>query len=156
MLIYQIPGRDTIELNYLVLDFNGTVAIDGQLIEGVKERLIALSKHIKLYIATADTHGNVRQACQDIPVQIHTFKSQAAAKEKLKLISQLGQDRCVCMGNGYNDLLMIQAAMLSIAVMEEEGLYSQCLLHADLVVKSILDGLDLLLKEDRLRASLRA
>lgn len=33
MLIYQIPGRDTIELNYLVLDFNGTVAIDGQLIE---------------------------------------------------------------------------------------------------------------------------
>ncbi len=39
MLKIQIPGRKPIILEHLVLDFNGTIAIDGKIISGVKERL---------------------------------------------------------------------------------------------------------------------
>ncbi len=34
-MIDQIPGNDIIEIKYVVLDYNGTIATDGQLIDGV-------------------------------------------------------------------------------------------------------------------------
>ena len=41
-------------------------------------------------------------------------------------------------------------------VLEEEGMCASLMLHADVLVKSIADGLDLLLRPDRLRATLRS
>lgn len=46
MLKIQIPGRKPIILEHLVLDFNGTIAIDGKIISGVKERLKKRSQRI--------------------------------------------------------------------------------------------------------------
>ena len=34
MIAINIPGSTSIEARHLVLDFNGTLAIDGKLIEG--------------------------------------------------------------------------------------------------------------------------
>jgi len=50
---------------------------------------------------------------------------------------------------------MLQAAGLSIAILGPEGLAFDALKNADVVVASILDALDLLLRPDRLRATLR-
>ena len=36
MIAIDIPGYKKIELAHLVLDYNGTLAIDGKLIDGVK------------------------------------------------------------------------------------------------------------------------
>ena len=41
MLHLKIPGSDTMTLEHLLLDYNGTLAVDGTLIEGVMERLEA-------------------------------------------------------------------------------------------------------------------
>ena len=60
------------------------------------------------------------------------------------------------LGNGFNDIQMFDAAQLSIAVLEREGMCAALLSHASVVVRSIEDGLDLLLKPDRLRATLRS
>ena len=36
LLIYEIPGRDNIQIENIVFDYNGTIAVDGKLVIGVK------------------------------------------------------------------------------------------------------------------------
>jgi len=37
----KVPGRGTYRLKHLVLDVNGTITLDGQLVEGVAQGLAA-------------------------------------------------------------------------------------------------------------------
>jgi hypothetical protein len=39
MIALNVPGRGVIQIEYLVPDIKGTMALDGQLIEGVANRL---------------------------------------------------------------------------------------------------------------------
>ena len=57
MIFIDIPGYKKIEAEHLVLDYNGTLAIDGKLIDGVKPLLEKVSRKIKLHVLTADTFG---------------------------------------------------------------------------------------------------
>lgn len=61
----------------------------------------------------------------------------------------------VAVGNGMNDRLMLRTAALGILVLGNEGTSVQALSSADIVVKDILDGLDLLLNPKRIIATLR-
>ena len=65
------------------------------------------------------------------------------------------RETCVCVGNGRNDILMFRSAALSIAVMDAEGMYGKLAMEADICVRSMEEGLDLLLHEKRLIATLR-
>jgi len=38
MIEISIPGGRDYQLQYLVLDYNGTIAVDGYLVEGVKQQ----------------------------------------------------------------------------------------------------------------------
>ena len=44
MLEVVIPGAETLRLDFLVADFNGTLALDGALLPGVMEALCSLSE----------------------------------------------------------------------------------------------------------------
>jgi soluble P-type ATPase len=57
MIKIEIPGYGNQELMNLMLDLNGTLAVDGELINGVKERLNNLSELLDIYVVTADTFG---------------------------------------------------------------------------------------------------
>ncbi len=61
----EIPGYKILQLDTLLLDYNGTVALDGQIPLSVRERLASLSEEFKIYILTADTHGTAAKQCQD-------------------------------------------------------------------------------------------
>lgn len=43
----EIPGYKTMDLKYLILDYNGTIAKDGIIPESVKERLKKLSEYMR-------------------------------------------------------------------------------------------------------------
>ena len=43
-----------------MLDYNGTLAVDGHLLGGVKKALTALSGKINVHVLTADTFGEGR------------------------------------------------------------------------------------------------
>ena len=60
-----------------------------------------------------------------------------------------------CIGNGFNDIQMSDAADISICVIGREGCCGALINHCDVIVTSIEDALDLLIKTDRLRATLR-
>lgn len=59
----QIPGYKTLDLSFLVLDYNGTIAVDGQIPPEVREALVRLSKDFQIHVLTADTHGTARAMC---------------------------------------------------------------------------------------------
>ena len=155
MIQIDIPGRETITIEHLVLDYNGTVAEDGHLIPGVAERLAELKELVEVHVLTADTYGTVRAQCDPIGIHVETFPRAGAAECKLEIVEKLGAN-VMCVGNGFNDVLMFGPAALSVAVIEKEGTFAGLIAHADVLTTSILDALDLLVRTDRLKATLRS
>lgn len=155
MLKIEIPNYKILELEHLVLDYNGTIALDGEIRDSVRERLITLSKMLDIYVLTADTHGTAKKMCEGLPLKIQTFPTDGALDEKLAVVEGLGEDKCIAIGNGRNDKLMCRASALAIAVMEQEGMCGRLLGEADVCTRSIEDALDLLIYPKRLIATLR-
>jgi len=153
MLEIDIPGYKTLQLENLVLDYNGTLACDGQLLTGVEPRLRQLSRQLKIHVLTADTFGNVRKALTGMPVEISVLEARQDVG-KFNYVVKLGQEKTVCIGNGQNDRLMLQVAQLGIAVCQSEGAAVQSLLAANVMVPDIQTGLDLLIHPLRLVATL--
>ena len=150
-----IPEYKTLEVDRLFLDFNGTIAVDGIIPAGVRQRLEQLAAEFTIYVLTADTNGNAKEQCQGLPVILQTFPTGNARDYKKELVKATGSRRCVAVGNGRNDELMLREAALSIAIMDREGAYGRVLREADLCVRSMQDGLDLLLYPSRIIAGLR-
>lgn len=155
MIAIDIPGMKRLTIKNIVLDFNGTIAMDGSLIPGVGEKLNSLAGSLDIYILTADTFGTVLSACSSVSAKVVVLKETPGSREKLKFIEGLGAHETSAIGNGANDILMLEGAALGIAVIGPEGASSKALMAADVVVKDINDGLGLLLKPQRLAATLR-
>ena len=156
MLEITVPGYRALLLHHLVLDYNGTIACGGQLIEGVGERLAALSASLGIHVLTADTFGSVQQQLSLINCQLYVIPKEDQAQAKLRYVEQLGAEGCVCMGNGRNDRLMLKEVALGIAILAGEGASIDAILAADVVSPGVLDALDLLLNPLRLAATLRS
>ena len=109
MIKIEIPGRDTLNIEQLVLDYNGTIAEDGNLINGVEERLARIRDSVEIYILTADTYGTVRSQCEHMGIHVETFPRAGAAECKLEIVKSLGENT-MCIGNGFNDVLMFDQA----------------------------------------------
>ncbi len=153
MIEVEIPGRGQFRLAHAVFDVNGTLALDGELLPGVAERMAALQEKLTVHMLTADTHG--RQAAIDAALGMQAMIIKRGAVEKSAYVLQLGADQVTAIGNGANDALMMQTAVISIAVLGPEGLAVPALTAADLVAASITDALDLLLNPRRLVATMR-
>lgn len=151
----SVPGRNPLELHHIVLDVNGTLAADGVLIEGVAERLARLRECLEIHLITADTHGRQREIDRQLGVTAQRMQPMDERHQKFMLVNDLGHRHTAAVGNGSNDAWMLEAAAVGIAVLGTEGLSLEALRGADIVVPSILDALDLLLKPNRLIATLR-
>lgn len=154
MLNINIPGRGELILSHLVLDYNGTIAEDGLIIPGIAERLEQLCKDLEICVITADTHGTAARRCEGLPLKVLTFPTTEVGAIKASQVRSL-EGGVVTIGNGFNDIPMSDAADLSICVMGPEGCCGKLAAHCDILVTSIYAALDLLLKPDRIRATLR-
>ena len=107
MIEIAIPGGDRLRLAHALLDFNGTLAHDGMLIGGVAERLRSLATKLEIHVVTADTAGTAASALAELPVSLAIMppRFQAAAKENE--LERLGRGQTVAIGNGRNDLLLV-------------------------------------------------
>ena len=155
MIRLDIPGRGILELEHLVLDLNGTIAVDGEVLEGVSERLAALSESLAVLMVTADTRGRAAAIAHQLGVGLVRVTPGDEADQKRTLVEQLGAEQVVVIGNGANDAWMLRAAALGVAVLGPEGLAEEALRAANVVMASIHDALDLLLHPRRLVATLR-
>ncbi|KRF13629.1 HAD family hydrolase [Paenibacillus sp. Soil787] len=149
-----IPGQDNLLINHLVLDFNGTIALDGRILPNVKETLLELEKLLKIHVLTADSNGSAARECEGLPVELHVIGQDDQREEKRRFVRTISPGVAV-IGNGVNDELMFHEADLSIAVIGQEGCATATLLSSKIVVTDIIDGLNLLLMHHRLIPTLR-
>jgi P-type E1-E2 ATPase len=156
MIPVEIPGMGILQLEHLVCDVNGTLALDGQLLEGVAMVFKQLGKQLQIHLATADTHG--RQDVIDRQLDLSAVRLRPGgneAEQKAELVRSLGAEHTVTIGQGANDAAMLKEAALGICVLSKEGTATSALLSADLLAPDILTALDLLLNPKRIVASLR-
>lgn len=135
----------------LLLDFSGTLARDGVLIPGVAERIRALAERLRVVVLTADTFGRAHIELHDLPVEVRVVSS---GEEKASFLRRCARE-VIAVGNGRNDVPMMRLADLSLAVVGPEGAAREVLSVADVVVRDVLEALDLLIHPLRLKATLR-
>jgi P-type E1-E2 ATPase len=148
----DLPGRGQVVLTTLALDFTGTLAKDGALLPGVAEAFVALAARLRIVVLTADTFGTAAKALEGLPVEVRIV---ATGAEKAEYLRSLKLQDVVAVGNGRNDVEMLRAAGLAIAVVGPEGAAGALLRVADVVVRDVHDALDLLVYPLRLKATLR-
>jgi len=151
----EIPHYRTLELKHLVLDYNGTLAKDGILIEEAISLLHALGEHYTIHVITSDTFGTVQAQLEGLDITIKILHSDNHTEEKSDYIQILGAAHCISVGNGSNDRLMLQNAALGIALIGNEGCSTHTLTSSDIICTSIVDALELALSPKRLIATLR-
>jgi len=136
----------------LVLDYSGTVSLDGSLLPGIEERLWELSKRLRVTVLTADTFGKAESEMKGLPVEVRII---CAGQDKADFLMKRNPARAIAIGNGRNDRPMMAIAGLSIAVIGPEGAAGGIFPMADVVVTHIHHALDLIIRPLRLKASLR-
>ena len=155
MLSIEIPGRGRLEIKNVVLDVNGTIAVDGNIPEEIKSKLSKLQGKFHVYLLTADTYGMIKTAISDPGIEIKKITPLDECNQKADFIRKIGSKNTIAIGNGANDVLMLKQAAIGIAVIGKEGACSEAILNADLVVSDISNALDILLNPMRLIATLR-
>jgi P-type E1-E2 ATPase len=155
MIEIAVPGFVTFRFQHLVLDVNGTIAKDGQLIEGVAELLKELRSKLDVHLITADTHSTQETVDKRLSLSAVRIPTQNQVAAKLDYIEKLGSDTVVAVGNGANDAAMLERAALGIVIVGPEGCAVETLLKAEVAVPHICAALELLLHPKRLIATLR-
>lgn len=155
MIRLNIPNHPSLNIEHLVLDYNGTLALGGQLLPGVAQQLSDLSGLLQIHVITADTFGTASQALASLPLRVSILPPGEQTTAKANFIHHLGANQCAAIGNGRNDRLLLETAALGIVVIQGEGAAVQTLLAADVVAPSINVALDLLHQPQKLKATLR-
>ena len=126
--------------------------MDGVFVPGVPDRLLKLSEILQMHILTAGTHGNLAELEERAGL---TFQLIAHGEEKRRYVEQLDPCTVIAFGNGTNDASMLRLAEIGVAILGAEGLSMEALRAADILVRSPLDAMDLVLRPKRLLATLR-
>jgi P-type E1-E2 ATPase len=155
MIDLSVPGTGSIRIEHLVCDVNGTLAVDGRLIDGVSRAIANLRDRLEVHLLTANTFG--QQEIIDLQLSLTAVRLQPGdeAQQKADYVEQLGAERVVAVGQGANDAQMLRAARIGICVLSPEGTSIETMLAANVVAPSILSALEMLEKPLRLVATLR-
>ena len=155
MIEINIPGRGLLQLEHLVSDVNGTLAVDGVLMEGLAERIASVRNRLTVHLLTADTHGKQVIIDQRLNLTATRLTGGNEQEQKRAYVQKLGSGKVIALGQGANDAAMLKEAALGICVMSQEGTATEALLSADIVVPDIFTAFDLLDKPLRIVATLR-
>ncbi|MFT4177574.1 MAG: hypothetical protein QM627_13090 [Luteolibacter sp.] len=156
MIDIDIPDFGAFSLKHLVLDYNGTLALDGHLLPGVREVLGSLAPLLDIHVVTADTFGLAGKYLASLPLTLTVLPVDSQAEAKARFVENLGASSVVAIGNGRNDRQMLSAAAIGILLVQKEGTAAAALPSADILSTNILDALELLRHPKRMIATLRS
>lgn len=152
-MIHSIPGVGQLEIKTIILDLNGTLSVGGEIVDGVKERLLKLRElGYRVLFFTGNTRNDADGIATELGIE---WQLARTAEDKARLAQELEPETCATIGNGRIDLELVKTVKLGILTMQAEGVHVQTLLAADIVVPTINDALDLFIDPQRLVATLR-
>jgi soluble P-type ATPase len=154
-----MPCGVSYDLHNIIFDLNGTITVDGDLVDGVIDRLKEISKIMNIYVLTANTGQTLDYLADELEkecgAKIHKLASGRGDLQKLAFLEELGRDVTAAIGNGFNDALMLQEARLGICIIGKEGAATKSLMVSNAVFFNICDALDFFLNPRRIIATLR-
>jgi soluble P-type ATPase len=154
MIAIQRPGHGDLQIEVILIDFEGTLASDRRVHPKAKDKINLLSKRTKVYILTKEEKERVEEVLKKVKAEIIYLTEGESSQKKLDLLRQLGANGTVAIGNGVDDGPMIEEAGLGVCVIGMEGASAEAVKNADVVFTDILDALDFLLKPLRQKATL--
>jgi soluble P-type ATPase len=154
MIFIEKPGQVALEIDSILIDFEGTLASDRRVHPKAKDKINLLSKRVKIHILTKEEKERAEEVLRKVKAEIIYLKEGESSQQKLDLLRHLGANRTAAIGNGVDDVPMIEEAGFGICVLGKEGTFSQAMKEADVVFMNILDALDFLLKPLRQKATL--
>ena len=152
----EIFNFGILNLEHAVFDYNGTLAKDGFPEKNVLNELQELNKILKVHILTADTFNRVKKELANYPFNIHILTAGNETEQKRIFVENLDQKTVVCFGNGNNDAGMLKNSALGIGVIGGEGISSKVMENANIIVRNIHEGIELLFNPLRIKATLRS
>jgi len=152
-MIYTIQNN-TLTIETLVFDLNGTLANNGQIKRSTRSLLKKLKKAgFRLILISSDQRGNAASWTEKMDME---FYAAATSDEKERQINELQLKNFAAVGNARVDIGLFAHAQLRIATLQQEGLHTAILPHIDILVRHIDHALALFLDEDALCATLKA
>jgi P-type E1-E2 ATPase len=156
MIDLTIPGTGNVQIVHLVLDVNGTLALDGILLDGIPRAIASLGNRLDVHMITADTHGRQDQIDQLLGLKAIRLQPGNEAAQKADFVRSLGVRNCAAIGQGANDARMLAEAALGIAVFSPEGLCTEALKSSRIIMPDIYSAFNLLEHPQRIVATLRS
>jgi len=154
MIRIQRPGQEPLEIDLILIDFEGTLASDCRVHPKAKDKLNLLAKRSKICILTKENMERVEEILRKVKAEIVYLTEGESSKKKLDLLRQWGATRAVAIGSGADDGPMMEEAAFGLCVISKSGASSAAVENADVVFTDILDALDFLLRPLRQRATL--
>jgi len=155
MIRVEIPGTGPVNIQNVMFDYNGTIAADGRLLDGVGAAMNRLAHRLDFHVVTADTFGSVQAQLEGVKAEVVLISNQDQDQKKLDVLKGIGTATTIAVGNGVNDALMLKQAVLGVAVLGEEGMALPALMSSDVMVQHILDVFAFFENPKRLIATLR-
>ena len=155
MIHIEIPGTGPVNIQNVMFDYNGTIAADGRLLDGVGSAMNRLAHRLDFHVVTADTFGSVQAQLEGVKAKLVLISNQDQDQKKLDVLNAIGADTTMAVGNGVNDALMLKHAALGVAVLGEEGMALPALMSSDIMIRHILDVFAFFENPKRLIATLR-
>ena len=154
MISIQRPGMESLDIHFVLIDFEGTLAMDGRVHPKAKDKVNLLSKRVTITILTKSNREKVEETLRKMRAEILYVTEGDSSRQKLNALQRLGAHQTAVIGNGLDDVRILEQAGLGMCVIGKEGASAEAMAKADLVVTHVLDALDFLLKPLRQRAML--
>ena len=148
----DIPGVAIYNISHVFIDYNGTIAYKGKLLDGILESLTKLTQLYQVHIITGDTYGNVKEMFKNTDINLILAYT---AKDKADLVRHYNPETCISIGNGSIDALMFNKTAISIAVVGKEGCSVKALRNADIMVTDINNAFSIISNPNQLIATLK-
>jgi soluble P-type ATPase len=155
MIRIEIPGTGPVNIQHVIFDYNGTIATDGRLLDGVGAAMNRLAHLLDFHVVTADTFGSVQAQLQGVKAEVVLISNQDQDRKKLDVLNRIGAGTSMAVGNGVNDALMLKHAVLGVVVLGAEGMALPALMACDVMIRHILDVFSFFENPKRLIATLR-
>lgn len=153
-MIYHIPKGETIEIDTIVLDLNGTLTVKGILQNSTIELIKQLQNNdFRLVLISGDIRGNAKTIADNLGLELYLGST---SDEKATQMQQFDKNKTAAIGNARIDIGTFENAKISIATLQSEGIHTAILKHVDIIVPSIDNALQLFLDKKSLEGTLRA
>lgn len=104
-----VPGSEPLALTQLLLDFNGTLSVDGVLLPGVSDTPGGAWAEVAHHCFNSRHLRGAAKQLEGLPVQLHLIKT---GHDKVVFLSGLKCSETATVGNGRNDVGMVHGAVV--------------------------------------------